>query len=212
MRLAWVVLLAACSGGGGGTRSPTEPKGDPPPETAADAAPAVAENPGPDPQYMEPLQRIVGNFELPSSLDVNIDDCGATDARYDPNIPQILVCTELITALGTEAAHLAFHHQLGHALLHLLELPATGPEEVSIDQLSIVLAVHFTPDVLAHFTAALGTPLPQTTWSDNHALDAERARNMLCLIQGATEKSGQCAASWNRTDAAWLKLLDVDVP
>lgn len=96
---------------------------------------------------------------LPSDLPIVFTECGAVNAFYDSANTRILMCYELVAFFAqqlaeryddAEAARQAvidstlfvFQHELGHALVHLLELPITGKEEDAVDDLATLVLLH----------------------------------------------------------------------
>ncbi len=100
-----------------------------------------------------------------------------------------------------------FLHEMGHAMIGELDLPAVGPEEDTADEFSALLlgssfsreqmkdetdpvVVKWTTD-LARYSTLLWYYLNQSTngragpWFDEHANTARRFRNTLCRIYGA---------------------------
>lgn len=90
-----------------------------------------------------------------------------------------------------------FYHELGHALVDILQLPVLGREEDAADTLSALLIndiweeeaaanmVYHTAGAFLAYAAeaeAGGYPLPY--WGE-HSLDMQRYYNLICLFYGA---------------------------
>ena len=112
------------------------------------------------------------NEYFPVSRDVTVElaECGRPGAFYDAERPAVQLCYELVVQLaealmGDEAAEdagedvfvgafaLILLHQVGHAMVDLLELPVSVGAEEAADQMAAVM-VGFAEDELA--TAAQG--------------------------------------------------------
>ena len=183
---------------------------------------------------------------VPSSIDIQTVDCGTVNAFYDPNNKRIIVCYELLdyfmqmfkgsakneTELGNAvmgAVMFSFFHEAGHGLIHILDLPAVGREEDSVDQLAtLILIAGGDPGVAMALSGAYWFQLQakeggnKTPFWDEHAFDGQRFYNILCLIYGsAPEKYGEfvtsgnlpkdrakrCPEEYTKINKAWEKLL-----
>lgn len=99
-----------------------------------------------------------GALKLPKSLGLRYAECGEANAFYDPETRTISLCFELIEQLAEDfGRHLDDDdelatavagayifialHEVGHALVDVLELPITGREEDAVDQLSAWLLI-----------------------------------------------------------------------
>jgi hypothetical protein len=119
-------------------------------------------------------------------------------------------------------------HEMGHALVDQLELPITGREEDSVDNLATVM----TAGVLEEGGIALDSAeffsylqqdprtLKASDFWDEHSLDAQRANTMACLVFGSDEKQFaalaeyipedrrvRCADEWKQAFDSWDQLL-----
>lgn len=184
---------------------------------------------------------------LPFDVFLNFDQCGEPNAFYDPNTKEITVCYEFYEDIEeafktaykdpakiadmTEGAMVVFlFHELGHCLIDVWDLPATGREEDAVDQLAMFILLDGTPEgegmVLAaaeyfNLTSRDRDPEELEFW-DEHSLDQQRFYDMLCLTYGSNpaknkkligknalpaERAGRCQEEFNRVDSAWKKLL-----
>ena len=92
-------------------------------------------------------------YLVPRDLQIAFMDCGQPNASYDPAQSAIVMCYELVNRLirdyrryaGSDSVLAAsvwqttlfvFYHELGHALIDMLDLPVTGREEDAVDQRS----------------------------------------------------------------------------
>lgn len=124
------------------------------------------------------------------------------------------------------------YHELGHAFVHLLDLPVLGREEDAVDTLAAVLMLPKRPDPLMDrlvMAAADGWYMSgmlreedEPAWWDEHALDMQRYNALVCLIYGSDpegfaglaeatelpeEKREECPAEYRRAVASWTKVL-----
>jgi hypothetical protein len=96
---------------------------------------------------------------LPADLPILFTECGTVNAFYDSQNVRILMCYELTAFFAEQLAEryedaaaaeqavidatlFVFQHELGHALVHLLELPITGKEEDAVDDLATLVLLH----------------------------------------------------------------------
>ncbi|MBK9031991.1 MAG: hypothetical protein IPL61_11800 [Myxococcales bacterium] len=148
---------------------------------------------------------------LPRTIDIQLVDCGAINAYYDPNNGRIIVCYELLSyfvdvfkptaqnddQLGQAvigATIFSFYHESGHALIHQLDLPAVGREEDAVDQLATLILMAAGDDgVGMALSGAYWFQLQQksgneTPFWDEHAFEGQRFYNIMCLIYGSDPK------------------------
>jgi hypothetical protein len=181
---------------------------------------------------------------LPRTVDIQLVDCGAANAFYDPNNHRIIVCYELVTYfLDTFRAHsedgqlgeaaigatfFAFFHELGHAVIHELDLASTGREEDAADQVATLILLeggeHGVAMALsgARWFGLLAKQERRTPFWDEHGLDGQRFFNVVCMVfgekpgeRGAIVDSGalppdrarRCPGEYAKLSAAWDKLL-----
>lgn len=187
-----------------------------------------------------------GALKLPKSLGLRYAECGEANAFYDPETRTISLCFELIEQLAEDfGRHLDDDdelatavagayifialHEVGHALVDVLELPITGREEDAVDQLSAWLLIGEADGNDAVLNAAMafsiageGYELADGDFADSHSLDQQRYFNMVCWVygsdpeaqQGLAEEAGlppgraeACAEEYARIDSSWSKLL-----
>jgi len=185
-------------------------------------------------------------WRIPSTVDIELVDCNTVNAFYDPNTKRIIVCYELLdyfldvfkpTAKTTDelgnavigATMFSFFHETGHGLIHLLDLPAVGREEDSVDQLATLTLIAGGDEGVAMAEAgaywfqlqAKGTG-HQTPFWDEHAFDGQRFYNIMCLIYGSNpqkyanfvstntlpeDRAKRCPEEYAKINKAWEKLL-----
>lgn len=158
---------------------------------------------------------------LPRTIDIQLVDCGAINAFYDPNNNRIMVCYELLAyfvgvfkpsaqsdaQLGQAvmgATIFSFYHEAGHALIHQLDLPTVGREEDAVDQLATLILMAAGDDGIGMaLSGAYWFQLQQkagheTPFWDEHSFEGQRFYNILCLIYGSdAAKYGGFVSSGN---------------
>jgi hypothetical protein len=191
----------------------------------------------------EALNKLV---RLPDPIDVQLVDCGQINAFYDPNNKRIIVCYELMTyfagmfkdkvktqeELGIAvigATTFAFFHEVGHGLIHVLDLPAVGREEDSADQLATLILIGDGDDGVgmalqgAHwFKLQQDAGNNKTPFYDEHAFDGQRFYNIMCMVYGSDSgkygeiatsgmlpeaRAARCPEEYRKISKSWEKLL-----
>lgn len=201
----------------------------------------------------ETAERLAAQFHLRHPLRVEADTCsGDPNAFYEPDPPpaRIRLCVELVDDLhqfwSAEAAdslippedvddaidgalRFTLYHEVGHALVDLLDLPAVGREEDAADQIATLLLDDGTE---AGAQAALDgaeayyeePPNPDSAaYWDEHGLGAQRFYNVACLVYGRDpearadlvgedylpkERADVCEEEYARSVAGWRRLLE----
>lgn len=195
-------------------------------------------------EITKPLNEIIA---LPYDVYLNFDTCGEPNAFYSPAVKEITMCYEFldefeqafkqiskkpaeIDGMTEDAMVVFFFHELGHCLIDVWDLPATGREEDAVDQLAMFILLDGTPEgegmVLsaAAFFAIVsdGRGNDDLAFWDEHSLDQQRFYDMLCLTYGSNpaknkhllgknglpvERAERCPAEFKRVDHSWQKLL-----
>jgi hypothetical protein len=170
-------------------------------------------------------------FKLPKDLTLTAIQCGKINAFYSPQLVAVQLCYEYVryfnqlhindkkredgtydnaevtkALLGT--VKFTMIHEIGHALVSILDLPITGGEEDAVDQLAavIMLSSDEPDDTEAVLDAAYAKLLradanaakqanmtpAQLKWleenpptADEHSLDEQRFYNTTCLVYGS---------------------------
>jgi hypothetical protein len=187
-----------------------------------------------------------GELKLPKSLGLRYAECGEANAFYDPQSRTISLCFELIEQLAEDfGRHLDDDdelatavagayifialHEVGHALVDVLELPITGREEDAVDQLSAWLLIGEADGNDAVLNAAMafsiageGYDLADGDFADSHSLDQQRYFNMVCWVYGSdpgaqeglaeeaglpSERAEPAPSNTQQIDTSWSKLL-----
>lgn len=132
-----------------------------------------------------------------------------------------------------------FYHELGHAMIDVLQLPVLGKEEDAADHLSVILMNDIweeesAANILASDATAYALQAEQTAagggepaYADEHSLDMQRYYNVVCLFYGANptarqqladdlglppERAERCEVEWYDASGAWGKLLESATP
>jgi len=185
---------------------------------------------------------------LPRDLTIKFEDCGEINAFYSPEHQLIQMCWELLEytveqfakdAKSDEEAAEGFlnatiftlFHELGHALVHLLDLPITGKEEDVVDQLATWFIVEdggeqgalMAVDGALSFLTEESDEGEPNVWGV-HSLDQQRFFNIVCWVYGSNpeayaeltaskggplpdDRADSCPDEWGRMSSAWNRLL-----
>jgi hypothetical protein len=188
---------------------------------------------------------------LPRDLPIVFGDCGVVNAFYNSDKHAIVLCYELMehyldlfshqdkvklataAELGKvvgEATVFAFFHELGHALIGELGLPATGREEDAVDEFATLLLAGVGE--IGERSALAGAwwfmleaehrgAKPPVFW-DEHSFDLQRLATITCLLYGhnpqkfetlmvqlgiAAQRRERCTREFPKKKASWATLL-----
>ncbi len=199
------------------------------------------------------LDQLNETLVLSRDLPVRMEECKEVNAFYDSETGSVTLCYELLEhfleifgkqmegssaeeqeeAAGKAVSALvfAFYHELGHALIDVYDLPATGREEDAVDQLATVMLLETwegEDSELAILSSAEWFDLdasesedePDT--ADEHSLDEQRYYNLVCWIYGSdpeyfadvvddwelpAKRAERCEGEYQRMSQAWNTLL-----
>jgi hypothetical protein len=122
-------------------------------------------------------------------------------------------------------------HELGHAFSDVFQLPLTGREEDSVDQLATVFLVggvnngaQYAIQAARFFRLLFDDrkALKQSDYWDEHSLSIQRAYDIACLVAGSSEENfngvrslgilgrsrlQRCPSEWTKIEGAWQTLL-----
>lgn len=126
-----------------------------------------------------------------------------------------------------------FYHELGHAIIDVMDLPVLGQEEDAADVASILLIdTLFEPDTAVDlaYDAAFGFAAEamlsegeEPAWWDVHGTDPQRYYNTVCLFYGGDpenregfaedmelpeDRAETCAEEYELAVASWGPVLD----
>lgn len=154
-------------------------------------------------------------ISIPVDVTLTFTECKAVNAFYDPEQRKINMCFELLehfykifrpdakseaelddAVFGAVA--FVFYHELGHALVHVLDIPVTGKEEDAVDQLSaFILADGSDEGEKSVLDGARwfmleeqqnDTDIDDLPFWDEHSLNQQRFFNIVCWLYGQDEK------------------------
>lgn len=180
---------------------------------------------------------------LPRDLPAVFASCGQPNAFYRSDVGQVTMCWEFFVLFANIFASQApqeriqsvldtgaffFLHEVGHALVHQLDIPVTGREEDSVDTLAtLILLQSDGPEALIaalvnfEALAAMEDQGGLAFWGE-HSLSAQRLYDMACLVYGSdprkhaglvgpdllpAERAQRCPGEYDQKDRAWDQLL-----
>lgn len=190
---------------------------------------------------------INGTFALPKDAQLIMGECGFSNAFWSPKDKSLALCLELANDIATTFSQGGLgltndqilqatvntylwvsYHEMGHALIDLLDLPTTGKEEDAVDQFSTVLFIAGGAGWAAvdagyfFYLVDQGVTAP-TQLADEHALGLQRFYNVLCLVYGSDPKeyadlltsfpemearAPRCEGEYADATDAWNRLLE----
>ncbi len=186
-------------------------------------------------------------LRIPKSIALTYRECSQANAFYTSAPRQITICYELVDEFyktfekdGLKGAELdqsvdnavafAFYHELGHALVNVLDLPITGREEDAVDQLATYLVADGSDaeettaldGAIAFLLMAKNAKGQQTPFWDQHSMGEQRFYSIICSLYGdspdkyasvVTEgllpkaRAAQCIPEWKKVERSWTRLL-----
>ena len=193
----------------------------------------------------DPLNAVIA---LPYDIYLNFDVCGEPNAFYSSATKEVTMCYEFLVDFEKQfkkaskdeaeidnmvlgATAFFFFHELGHCLIDVWDLPATGREEDAVDQLSMIILLDGTKEggemvgsgALYFQLVSAESGNAELAFWDVHSVDQQRFYNMLCLLYGSNptqyksiiggkdglppERAEGCPKELKRADRSWEKLL-----
>lgn len=201
------------------------------------------------------IPEINKSISLPKDVPVVYRECREENASFDPEQGEIEICYELVESLGRKLSKIergpekvdlaevrgnvvkfVFLHELGHALIDVLDLATTGKEEDVVDQLATFILVE-GDDVQAAVDGAEGMSViddpdevdqvNDLAFWDEHSLSPQRFFNILCWVYGSDvdafgdelvkgedsplhgkeSRTSGCQREYSTIKRAWTKLL-----
>jgi serine/threonine protein kinase len=190
-----------------------------------------------------------GTLRLPRDIPIVLEECRTVNAFFNPKDGKVHFCTELVGLFsqifqrlarnGTvpdanrammSAVIFSLFHEVGHALIHVLDLPATGREEDDADQIATLVFTFGDVDTQeAGVIAAVGLAAATSSadvqhlpfW-DEHALGQQRFYNVICWLYGANPeklkplvtsktlpaaRAARCPSEFAQLNRSWQRLL-----
>jgi hypothetical protein len=185
-------------------------------------------------------------LRLPRNVLVSLEECGEVNSFYDPDTHKLSLCYELakdmerlfkpdadnkedLQDMVLAGMEFIFHHELGHALVDLYDLPVVGREEDAVDELATLIYIRTDDEATALIAAeefldegveeAEDEENSPAYW-DEHSLSTQRFYNIACLVVGSDPdkhkdllkefpelEERDCEAEFDQKDRAWDKLL-----
>ena len=186
---------------------------------------------------------------LSESIRLVTAECGSSNAYYLPDKRAIVLCLEFmvetsqvlerqrkgrfvqdsIERAAAGAVSFALVHELGHALIHILNIPVLGREEDAADQISTYLllngpesdAAYALDGALWLFRSNTTNYMPRN-FADKHSLGPQRRVNLACWAYGKDqneyewvvvdgylpkERAIHCSAEYSQLESAIKRLM-----
>ena len=161
-------------------------------------------------QLFERVARYINSdVKIRGTLTLVAAECGTINAFYDPTHRAIVLCYEMLEniSLGiakdmksasyeeiadTAAGAILFviYHELGHALIHIYNIPVFAREEDSADAISSYFLLR-SPNRVASINGAMWSFRQKSNsygskhFADEHSLDEQRKFNIICFAIGS---------------------------
>ncbi len=126
------------------------------------------------------------------------------------------------------------YHEVGHAIVDVLDIPVLGKEEDAVDGFAALLASIWdldevalaAADVMAASASIADTEITDAQFWDSHSLDEQRMFAIFCLIYGSDpdqhtellweigmpiEEKDRCQYEYAKTLRNWARVLGVEV-
>lgn len=195
-------------------------------------------------EMVDPLNQ---HFPVSRDVTVEIAECGRAGAFYDAERPAVQLCYELVMQLaeammGDFAARedgeavfggafaLILLHQVGHAMVDLMDLPVEVGAEEAADQLTAVMVGFAQGELATAAEGALALEELVVDWenpeSGSAAISGRRKESLLCLLYGTDPGSHEwlvedghlsrtrakgCEEEYTAVAADWIRMLSVHV-
>lgn len=196
------------------------------------------------------LERIAAlvnaDVRTPGTIRLVAAECGTANAFYDPQRRAVVLCHELMEQVTTgvmrdfsaassdEMADTAagaifflLYHEIGHALIHVLNLPVIAREEDMADAISSFFMLRSPIRVQSMIGASWffrqkNTLYTNSRFGNEHSLDEQRQFNVVCYALGSdaqtfaplvvrvglpSERARRCPAEYARLETSVRKLL-----
>lgn len=188
------------------------------------------------------------SLNLPEDIGLKWEQCGEDNAWYDPETRDISICIEMFEAqrdimstmyetdeeieTAVQGSFLfTVYHEVGHALVDVLEIPITGREEDAVDQMSAWWLIGNDEGEAAAIDGALSfytdpaeaEAAEEGEYADEHSLSQQRYYNLTCWVYGSDpegysdlleyewltpERAERCPDEFAVLDRSWYALLE----
>lgn len=158
--------------------------------------------------------RLEERFVLPRDLPVLHLPCGTDQAFYETRHRRIRMCDELLEKIArvvrsdssaNDEEQLAqirstwiwmFLHEVGHAFIHIFDLPVLGQEEDAADGFAALALVDAGEATMARLAVSYWEAVDSgehdaSDFADEHGLDLQRYYSGMCLVYGSDPESHQ---------------------
>lgn len=243
------LLLSAC-GGEAASAASVEDVGDfvvRPALLETDTYTELAQQLSEDRWLEDVADALNASLKLPVDVGLRFAECGQSNAFYLPDEREIQMCLELFDGerevfaayFDTEqeiedavagSFHWTIFHEVGHALVDVLEIPVTGREEDTADSLATWWLIDGEGGEASTISAALSFytdpsqagEIDDSQYAGYHSFSQQRYYTLACLVYGSdpdgyaylleeewlTEDRAQyCPADFERLSASWYALL-----
>ena len=200
-----------------------------------------------DDTFQKLLDTVNKTIALPTYIPVRFVSCGQANAFYNPEKGDISMCYELfleylkilndpdstdeeVGEKVIQAATFLMFHEMGHALVHKLELPITGKEEDAVDDFASVLSLRLDEEgekivvsSIQGFAAWADQEGNENLhFEDEHSFSGQRFYSIACVLYGSDvekyaemvsedflpeARAARCPAEYKQKYASWTKLL-----
>jgi hypothetical protein len=171
---------------------------------------------------------------LDKRIDLVATDCGRVNAYYDPHTRTVILCHELIAVIAgsfdnhdylPQVCLYVAMHELGHALIDVLDLPVVGREEDAADQFATLFFVNpgdlrFVVGVVQAAQFFRRADADQTVFWDSHSFGEARYYQLLCMVYGGApdardtiasalppRRAEQCSTEYQQVRHGWNRLV-----
>ena len=200
-------------------------------------------------RWLEDIADVLNeSLNMPVNIGMRFAQCGENNAYYVPDDREIQICIEMFEGeREVFAAHyeteeeiedavngsflFTVFHEVGHALIDVLEIPFTGREEDAADSLAAWWLIDGDDGEESAISGALSfytdpsesAEVEESDFEDEHSLSQQRYYTLTCLVYGSdtrkyanlledewlTEaRAEQCPDEFQRLNSTWYTLLD----
>jgi hypothetical protein len=184
---------------------------------------------------LETARDLIGAaVRLDQRVDLVATDCGRVNAYYDPHTRTVILCHELIAVIASsfdnhdylpQVCLYVAMHELGHALIDVLDLPVVGREEDAADQFATLFFVNpgdlrFVVGVVQAAQFFRRADADQTVFWDSHSFGEARYYQLLCMVYGGApdardaiasalppRRAEQCSTEYQQVRHGWNRLV-----